>query len=86
MDPSLKPEEQGTIKRYLRYADTLINSSEPNDETPADNESVRAVSLLGSRRSTDAQLPRQGDDLPRNGDNSNSDRKADNADKNKKAA
>lgn len=50
IDPSLKPEEQGTIRRYLRYADTLINGS---DETPADNESVREVSLFGSRRSGD---------------------------------
>lgn len=27
-DPMLRPEEQGTIKRYLRYADTLINGPE----------------------------------------------------------
>ncbi len=56
-DPLLLPEEQGTIKRYLRYADTLINSPESpetsSDETPADNESVREASLLGARRSTD---------------------------------
>jgi hypothetical protein len=83
MDPLLQPEEQGTIKRYLRYADTLINGSEPNDETPADNESAREVSLLGLRRSTDK-------DLSRDGDNSNSDGNADNVDRNtdkeKKAA
>jgi hypothetical protein len=29
-DPMLRPEEQGTIKRYLRYADTLINGPESN--------------------------------------------------------
>ena len=27
-DPLLEPEEQGTIKRYLRYADTLIHGSQ----------------------------------------------------------
>jgi hypothetical protein len=27
-DPMLRPEEQGRIKRYLRYADTLINGPE----------------------------------------------------------
>jgi hypothetical protein len=73
MDPSLQPEEQGTIKRYLRYADTLINSSEPNDETPGDNETTHEVSRLGSHRPSDS---RQADD-------SNSDRKSD---KDKKAA
>jgi hypothetical protein len=61
MDASLQPEEQGTIKRYLRYADTLINSSEPNDETPADNQSTHEVSLLGAHRSTDKDLPSNGD-------------------------
>ena len=71
-DPLLQPEEQGTIKRYLRYADTLINSSEPEDETPADNESVREVSLLGARTSTDKDLPRDGD----NSRNANKDKKA----------
>ena len=29
-DPMLRPEELGRIKRYLRYADTLINSPENN--------------------------------------------------------
>ena len=29
----LRPEEQGTIKRYLRYADTLINGPEASPET-----------------------------------------------------
>jgi hypothetical protein len=53
-DPTLRPEEQGTIRRYLRYADTLINSPETgSDETPADNETVREVSLLGARKSKD---------------------------------
>jgi len=75
-DPSLQPEDQGTIKRYLRYADTLINSSESNDETPADNESVREVSLLGARASTDNDK-----DLPSHDDHSGRDR-----DKAKKAA
>jgi hypothetical protein len=81
MDPLLQPEEQGTIKRYLRYADTLINGSEPNDETPADNQSVREVSLLGRRGSTDK-------DLPSNSDNRNSDGNSDdgNSDNDKKAA
>jgi hypothetical protein len=56
-DPTLRPEEQGTIKRYLRYADTLINGPEitgpetSSEETPADNETVREVSLLGGRKS-----------------------------------
>ena len=35
MDSSLLPEEKGTIRRYLKYADTLLNAS---DETPADAE------------------------------------------------
>jgi hypothetical protein len=60
-DPLLQPEEQGTIKRYLRYADTLINSPALNDDTPADNQSVREVSLLGARRSTDRDLPDNAD-------------------------
>ena len=82
-DPLLQPEEQGTIKRYLRYADTLINSPVPNDETPADNQSVREVSLLGARRSTDKDLSDNAD--PGNADPSkgNSDI---NRDKEKKAA
>jgi hypothetical protein len=37
MDPSLLPEEKGTIRRYLRYADTLLNAS---DETPAEDEAA----------------------------------------------
>lgn len=93
-DPLLQPEDQGTIKRYLRYADTLINgseingseSSEPKDETAADNESVREVSLLGTRRSTDPHLPRHGDDLPSQGDHSSRDRDGRDRDKAKKAA
>ena len=35
IDPSLPPEEKGTILRYLKYADTLLNAA---DETPADAE------------------------------------------------
>jgi hypothetical protein len=35
IDPSLPPEEKGTILRYLKYADTLLNAA---DETPADTE------------------------------------------------
>jgi hypothetical protein len=67
-DPLLQPEEQGTIKRYLRYADTLINSSEPHDETPADGESVREVSLLDAHRPNDKDLPSHGDHSGRDRD------------------
>jgi hypothetical protein len=57
VDPLLPPEEQGTINRYLNYADTLINSSETNgSEAPADKESVRDISPLGSRRSTNKKV------------------------------
>jgi hypothetical protein len=35
VDPSLLPEEKGTLRRYLKYADTLLNAP---DETPADAE------------------------------------------------
>jgi hypothetical protein len=52
IDPSLLPEEKGTIMRYLKYADTLLNAS---DETPGDNESEREVSLMG-KRSTDKKV------------------------------
>lgn len=52
IDPSLTLEEKGTIMRYLKYADTLLNAS---DETPADNESEREVSLMG-KRSTDKKV------------------------------
>jgi hypothetical protein len=79
VDPLLQPEEQGTIKRYLRYADTLINSSGQNDEkTPADDQSVREASLLGARRSPDKDLPSA---EPSNRDPGSSD-----SDKAKKAA
>jgi len=46
----MPPEDRGTIKRYLRYADTFLSAS---DETPADNEPVREVSLIGAKRSGD---------------------------------
>ena len=49
-DPAMPPEERGTIKRYLQYADTFLKGS---DETPADNEPVREVSLIGTKRSRD---------------------------------
>ncbi len=85
-DPLLQPEEQGTIKRYLRYADTLINSSQPNDETPADNQSTHEVSLLGTHRPTDPHLPRHGDDLTSNREPSGRDSDRDKDKKAKKAA
>ncbi len=40
IDPNLLPEEKGTIRRYLKYADTLLNAS---DETPADTEPTGEV-------------------------------------------
>jgi hypothetical protein len=46
IDPSLLPEEKGTIRRYLKYADTLLNAS---DETPADTEPADEVSGRVSR-------------------------------------
>jgi hypothetical protein len=52
IDPSLLPEEKGTIRRYLKYADTLLKAS---DETTTDDESVREVSLTG-KRSTDKKV------------------------------
>ena len=82
-DRLLQPEEQGTIERYLRYADTLINSPGPNDETPADNQSVREVSLLGARRSTDKDLSANDDATNTDPSNGNSDV---NRDKEKRAA
>jgi hypothetical protein len=50
-DPAMPAEERGTIKRYLRYADTFLSAAA--DETPADNEPVREVSLLGTKRPGD---------------------------------
>jgi|GEM_PF-3935797 hypothetical protein len=50
-DPSLQPEELGTIKRYLRYADTLINGVDP----PVVNEPVQPISGPLARRSTDRE-------------------------------
>jgi hypothetical protein len=47
-DPAMPPEDRGTIKRYLKYADTFLSAS---DETPEDNEPVREVSLIGAKRS-----------------------------------
>jgi hypothetical protein len=52
IDPSLTPEEKGTIMRYLKYAETLLNAS---DETPGDNEPEREVALMG-KRSTDKKV------------------------------
>ena len=49
-DPAMPPEERGTIKRYLRYADTFLNAAEG---TPADSEPVREVSAIGTKRSGD---------------------------------
>lgn len=83
-DPLLQPEEQGTIKRYLRYADTLINSPVPNDETPADNQSVHEVSLLGARRSTDKDS--SGNAEPAKSADSSNGNSDINRDKEKKAA
>jgi hypothetical protein len=48
-DPSLLPEEQGTIKRYLRYADTLINGV----ERPVVSEPLQPISGPPARRSSD---------------------------------
>jgi hypothetical protein len=52
-DPSLQPEEQGAIKRYLRYADTLIHGSEP----PLVAESIQPISGPPERRASDNSNP-----------------------------
>lgn len=53
IDPGLRPEEKGRVRRYLHYADTLLKS---DDEPPADNEPVREISLLRTRRATDKKV------------------------------
>lgn len=61
VDPNLQPEDEGVIRRYLNYADTLLGSPDDHSPAPVPGGSP-ARSLAGNPEAPEKPAPGEAED------------------------